>query len=128
MTIPAPLGWPLLAVPDADGRWRYQDLAESVRERLKIILLVRPRELLGHPEFGVGLGEQLGRGDTLETRRALHDRIVDQIQRHEPRVQLDAVEVFSQPASPGRLRIEIHYRLRRTGAQASLGLTMDLGS
>ena len=123
-----PIGWPLLPTPDAAGRLAYPDLAQSVRERLRVLLLVRPGELLGHATLGVGLAGFLGQPASMEVRRAIHDRIVQQVGRWEPRALLERVEVYDDASGPGRLRLELHYRLRRTGEPALLGLTMDLGA
>ncbi len=125
-----PIGFPLLATPDAHGRLSWPSYEDSVKQRLRCLLLTRPGELPGHRRLGVHLGGFFGRPDTLATRRAIHDRIVEQIGGYEPRITLDRVEVFSSADAPdgipGRLRLEIHYRLRRTRAAAVLGLTLDL--
>ena len=125
-----PIGFPLLPAPDAHGRLAWPEYEDSVRERLRCLLLTRPGELIGHPRCGIHLAGFLGRSDTLETRRAIHDRIAEQVSAYEPRVAVDRVEVFSsgdQPGgTPGRLRIEIHYVLRRSRTPAMLGLTLDL--
>jgi hypothetical protein len=41
---------------------------------------------------------------------------------------LDDVAVSTVPNEPGRVRVEILYRLRRTGAGRRAGLTLDLAS
>lgn len=126
--VPAPpLGWPLLPEP-SDGAMAYPDLADSVRQSIKIILLTRPGELLLHPNFGAGLEEFLHEPNILLTRRRIRDRIVESLQRWEPRIFLDQVEVWEVPNRPDRTRVEIFYRLKRTGASANLVLDVMLGS
>ena len=44
-----PIGWPLLSVPDEHGELGYPDLAESVRQTIRAILLTRPGEQLDAP-------------------------------------------------------------------------------
>jgi hypothetical protein len=138
MRFPDAIGFPLLPVPDDHGRLAWPGAEDSVRQRIRCLLLTRPGELIGQRRLGVGLAAFIGFPDTLETRRAIHDRIADQLGRFEPRITVDRVEVFGRDAAagddgapppatvPGRLRIEIHYRLRRTGTAASVGLTLDL--
>ena len=50
-----PIGWPLLSLPDDHGQLGYPDLAESVRQTIRAILLTRPGEQLMRPDFGAGL-------------------------------------------------------------------------
>jgi len=124
------IGWPLLPQPDENGRIDWPTLEASVSGQLKVILATRPGELLGHPEYGAGLQEFLHEPNTLATRARIQARIEDAIRRLEPRVVLDAIEVFDDTdaaaAELGRVRIEIHYRLRRTGVARTTGLTLAL--
>ena len=122
-----PIGWPLFPFPDANGELTYPGaLAESVRQQLQIILSTRLGEQLMRPSFGAGLTEFLGEPDNITTRRRVYDRVTESIGRWEPRVQVDRVEVDELTDRPGWLRIEIGYRLRRTGEIATLGLTLEL--
>jgi phage baseplate assembly protein W len=124
------IGWPLLPRPDANGRIDWPTLEASVAGQLKVILATRPGELLGHPEFGAGLQAFLHEPNTLATRARIQARIQEAIARSEPRIVLDAVDVFDDSdaaeAELGRVRIEIHYRLRRTGVAQTTGLTLAL--
>lgn len=122
-----PIGFPLLPVPDEHGRLRYPDLETSVRQSLQILLRTRPGEQLRHADFGAGLDAFLHEPNTLATRRRIRDRIEEAIRRWESRVVLDLVEVREIEGRKAAVRIEISYRLRRTGAPQQLGLTMELG-
>ena len=128
MTTPAsaPINWPLFAVPDADGQLGYPSLDASVRQAIRIILSTRPGEQLMRPEFGAGLEELVHEPNSLTTRRRIRDLITDSLGRWEQRILLDRVEVAEVPDQPGQIRVEILYRLRRTGVPQQLGLTMDL--
>lgn len=123
------IGWPLLPLPDADGTLAYpSDLDSSVRQAMRVILSTRPGELLLHPEFGAGLDLFLHDLDTVALRRSIHDRILESLKRWEPRIDVDRVDVLGIPGEPGKLRIEIVYRLRRTGVPDSLGFTLSTGT
>jgi len=123
----APIGWPLFPLPDADGRLSYPaTLADSVRQQLQVILSTRPGEQLMRPTFGAGLTEFLGEPDTLATRGRVYDRVIESISRWEPRVDVDRVEVGDLPGRPGWLRIEVGYRLRRTGEPLTLAVSLEL--
>lgn len=121
-----PIGWPLLPLPDDEGRLRFPNLADSVRQNLRVILSTRMGEQLMHPEYGAGLVGFIGESDTITTRRRIHDRVTESIGRWEQRIVLDRVEVNSHDTRPGRLRIEIAYRLRRTGEAQTLGVNLEL--
>jgi phage baseplate assembly protein W len=124
---PQPIGWPLLPLPDADGELSYPDLAESVRQNLRVILSTRPGEQLMRPEYGAGLVNFIGETDTIRTRRRIYDRVTEAIANWEPRIDVSRVDVDALPGgSAGQMRIEIAYRLRRTGETRSLGVNLEL--
>jgi phage baseplate assembly protein W len=118
----------LLPLPDERGQLRYPSLEESVRQSIQIILRTRPGEQLMRPDFGGGLAEFLHEPNVLITRRRIRDRITESLERWEKRIAVHRVEVLEVPEQPGRLRVEIAYRLKRTGVAGNLGLTLDLES
>lgn len=124
---PRPTSWPLLPVPDADGRLSFPSLEQSVREMIRVILLTRPGEQLMHPEFGAGLDRFVDLPNTVETRRRIRDVIAASLTRWEPRIALDRVDVAEVPDRPAQVRVEIAYRLRRTGTPVQTGLTVTVG-
>jgi phage baseplate assembly protein W len=127
MTVVRPLlGWPLLGVPDSAGRLGYPTLDESVRQSIRIILQTRPGEQLMRPDFGAGLQEFLHEPNTLTTRQRIRDAIADALARWEPRIVVDRIDVWEVDDRPSELRVEVAYRLQRTGAPQQLGLTMQL--
>lgn len=125
---PPPLGFPLLPVPDENGALHWPgSLDESVRDAIRCILATRPGERLMRPDFGAGLDRFLGEPDALVVRRRLHDATREALRRHEPRAEVERVDVLDIPGRPGELRVEIVYRLRRTGAVRNLGLSLRTG-
>ena len=123
-----PIGFPFMPLPDAQGRLSYpRELAESVRQSIRVSLTTRPGELLLHPDFGAGLDLYLNQPNTLELRQDLHDRIVESLERFEPRILVDRVDVAEDDDNPARLRVEIAYRLRRTGMPRSLAFNLMSG-
>lgn len=124
---PPPIGFPLRFVPDAAGELRFPTLETSVRQAIEAILRTRPGEQLARPDFGAGLAELLHEPNTAATRRRVQDLVTASLQRWEPRIDLDRVDVIEVPGEPSRLRVEIAYRLRATQAPQEIGLSMDLG-
>lgn len=120
------LGWPLLPLPDEDGRLDWPGLEQSVRELIRVVLSTRPGEQLMRPDFGAGLEGLLHEPDTLATRRRIRDLVQESLTRWELRILLDRVEVSAVEGEPSHVRVEIGYRLARTGAPAQLALTVQL--
>lgn len=120
------IGWPLLPLPDAQGSLSWPDLATSVREAIRIVLSTRPGEQLMRPDFGGGLDRLLHAPNTVATRREMRDLVQESLSRWERRIVLDAVEVWEVAEQPSRVRVEIAYRLARTGAPGTMNVTVDL--
>ena len=120
------IGWPLLPLPDANGQLFWPDLARSVRDAIRIILSTRPGEQLMRPEYGAGLDRLLQQPNTLGTRRQIRDLVQTALARWERRILLDGVEVWEVDGQPSQLRVEISYRLARTGAAGAMNVTVQL--
>jgi len=125
---PAPIGWPLFPMPDSTGRLSYPTLEESVRQSIRIILSTRPGEQLMRSLFGAGLDRLLSEPNTITTRRRLRDLVEESIERWEPRINLNRVEVTEVAGEPAHVRVEIDYQLKRTGAIQRMGFTVALES
>jgi phage baseplate assembly protein W len=104
----------------------WPELAQSVSESIRIILSTRPGEQLMRPEFGGGLDRLLHEPNTITTRRRMRDLVQDSLARWERRILVDAVEVWEVPDAPSNVRVEIAYRLARTGAPGALNVTVQL--
>jgi phage baseplate assembly protein W len=122
------IGWPLLPVPDDHGRLSYPTLEESVRQSIQVILRTRPGEQLMRTEFGAGLENYVHEPNDVTTRRRVRDTVLGSLERWERRISVDRVDVSDVPEEPTHVRVEIAYRLRRTGAAQRLGLTLLLES
>jgi phage baseplate assembly protein W len=120
------IGWPLLPLPDANGQLLWPDLAHSVRDAIRIILSTRPGEQLMRPEYGAGLDRLLQQPNTLSTRRQIRDLVQSALARWERRILLDGVEVWEVDGQPSQVRVEIAYRLARTGAAGAMNVTVQL--
>lgn len=125
--LPRPLlGWPLFALPDDVGQLNWPDLESSVRESIRVILSTSPGEQLMRPGFGAGLDRLLHEPNNLTTRRQIRDWVMSALKRWERRILLDRVEVHEVPDRLGDLRVEIAYRLLRTGAPGAIAVTVQL--
>jgi phage baseplate assembly protein W len=122
-----PIGWPLMPVPDAEGRLRYPDLATSVRQRIEAILRTAPGEQLMRATFGVGLERLLHQPNTRALRSGLQDRIAEHIAAFEPRIMIDRVMVADGEDNRSLL-VTIAYRLRATGVAGRVLAQVPLGA
>ena len=119
-------GWPLMPVPDDQGRLNWPDPATSVRQRIEAILRTAPGEQLMRPRFGAGLERMIDRPNTLTTRAIANDAIVEALNVFEDRIMLDAVDVAEGP-DPRELIVTIAYRLRLTGASGQIEARVPVG-
>ena len=122
----APIGWPLLPLPDEQGQLNYPSLEESVRQSIQVILRTRPGEQLMRPAFGAGLEAFLHEPNTIATRRRIRDLITESLNRWERRIILNRVEVAEVPQQPTHIHVEVAYQLKRTGVLQQMGLTMEM--
>ena len=121
----APIGWPLLGVPDGEGRLHYPALEASVRQSIRVILSTQPGEQLMERDFGAGIERFLAQPNTLATRAQIAAEMRAALERWEPRILLDRVDVAEDAERPAQVRAEIVYRLRRTGVVQRVGLTLE---
>ena len=122
------IGWPLLSQPDDNGQLHYPTLAESVRQQIQVILRTKPGEQLMRPEFGAGLQNLLHESNTLATRVRMRDLIVESLERWERRIAVDRVDVTEVSGRPTHVRVEIAYRLKRTGVAQQVGVSVELSA
>lgn len=127
MSVAPPIGWPLLPLPDDGGNLTWPTLEQSVSQLIRVILQTRPGEQLMRPDFGAGLENFLHEPNTLTTHRRIRDLVSDSLARSERRIIVDDIAVSAPADKPTQVRIEIAYRLRRTGVPSRLGLTLQLG-
>ena len=121
-----PLCWPLLPVPDENGRLNYPDLETSVRQRIEAVLRTSPGEQLMRPYFGAGLELAIHKPNNAGVRAELNRQIIAHLSAFEPRILLDSVEV-STGDDPSILSVTIAYRIRQIGVATALTLSVPVG-
>lgn len=92
------LGFPLRV--GADGRLAWSSGEQNVRESLRLILLTGQGERLRRPGFGAGLERFLFEPNVPATWRAIEESIRKAIERFEPRLRLESVDVGPDPNNP----------------------------
>ncbi|MEE9432859.1 MAG: GPW/gp25 family protein [Sphingorhabdus sp.] len=121
-----PLCWPLMPLPDENGRLNYPDLESSVRHRIEVILRTSPGESLMRPHFGAGLEQLVHQPNTVSVRASAQKNITGFLSAFEPRILLDHVNVRSGEDAR-TLLVNISYRIRSTGVAQTISVTMPIG-
>jgi phage baseplate assembly protein W len=124
--IRAPLCWPLLPLPDENGRMSYPDLEGSVRQRIEAVLRTSPGEQLMRPYFGAGLEQAIHRPNNAGVRAELQRDIAAHVRAFEPRILLDQVEVATG-SDPSLLIVTIGYRIRQIGVATAITVSVPVG-
>ena len=109
-----------------DGRLRWSEGSENVREALEVILLTELRERVMLGEFGAGLRSFLFEPNIATTHGLIEERVRRALTRWEPRVKLDRLTVAADPTDPQAAVLTIAYRLVATGETDQLALTVQL--
>lgn len=124
---PQMISWPLSG-PDEQGRYAYAQGNESVREVIWNILMTQPGERLMRPGFGAGLKNFIHQPNNQTTRSLMTDVIRKSIERWEPRIELEAVEVLPDDARRTTVNINIRYRMRYGVEAGAIQLKLDLSA
>jgi hypothetical protein len=120
-------GWPLLPVPDADGRLDWPDGPASVRQTIEAILRTTPGEQLMRPRFGAGVAAMLHAPNDVGTRAQMHDAIRAALKRYEPRIIVDRVDV-APSADLREVLVGIAYRLVLTNEPRRIEARVPMGA
>ncbi len=110
------------------GRLAWAQENESVRDVIWNILLTRPGERLMRPEFGAGIREFIHHPNNETTRRLMADVASRAIRRWEPRIELLALTVNSDPAQFNQVILSLRYRLKINGEQKNFEFALQLNN
>ena len=110
-----------------DGRLAWSEGAENVRDSIRVLLLTRQGERLLTPELGAGLDRWLFEPNTVTTRQVIKDRITKTLQKWEPRIVVESVDVDADPADARAAVATITYQLVATQARERMSVGLTLG-
>ncbi|MCP3849972.1 MAG: GPW/gp25 family protein [Gammaproteobacteria bacterium] len=120
--------WPFGEVNPDNGRLEYSTNETSLKESILNILLTQPGERIMRPEFGAGLQTFIHQPNSLSTRQIIASTITTAINRWEPRVILETVNVIPDSDDFSRINIELHYQSLQNNNQYSLQFQMNLSN
>ena len=106
----------------ADGRLAWSAGSQNVRESIRVVLGSDSGERVMLPAFGAGLRSFLYEPNIPATHRLIEDRVAKALQRWEPRIRVDRIEVAADPADGRQANVTITYTLVATGEQARIGV------
>lgn len=109
-----------------DGRLAYSTGAENVRESIRVILSTDRQERLLLPQFGGGLARYLFQPNTPATHRLIQESITQSLALWETRIELEAVDVRSDPDDPRAAVATLRYRVRATGVSERTSILVRL--
>jgi phage baseplate assembly protein W len=113
-------GWVFPVSVAVDGDVALAAGPEDVREAVRLILETEPGERVMRPDFGGGLRRFVFAPLSTGTLALVRHQVEQALIRWEPRIDLDGVRVAPDSAEPGRLNIEIDYRVRDTNTSYNL--------
>ena len=120
---PAPFLGAGLAFPlalDENGQFQLNQLDAHVRQSIQLILGTGRGERVMRPDFGAGLTDLVFAPASAATLALVQHEVREALVRYEPRIDILALDVTADPETPGRLVIEVDYRVRRTDTRLNL--------
>ena len=105
---------------DHTGSLAMSSGPEAVQRALALVLSTAPGERVMRPEFGCAIWELLFAPVNANTLGLMAQHVREAVGRWEPRVDLEEVEVWPDPANPARVEINITYTIRPTNDRRNL--------
>ena len=113
-------GWKFPVQFDKSGAVALSRYEEDIREAIWVILSTAPGERVMLPEFGCGIYDFVFAPNNTRTAGLVRFHVEDALTRWEPRIELQEVQVGTDPADPAVLLINIDYKVRTTDSRFNL--------
>lgn len=110
-----------------DGRLLWSQGEENIRESIIVILKTEAGERIALPDFGAGLNRFLFEPNNTATHAHIEQIITVALARWETRIQVEAVEVISDPSDLTAALATITYRLVATNDRERIAVAIPLG-
>jgi hypothetical protein len=114
------VGWAFPVCLEADGRISMVAFEEDIAQAIRIILGTDRGERVMRPDFGAGLNSFIFEPVSQITMQLVKTRVEESLIDWEPRIDVMAVNVTTDPALRNRLLIDINYRVRATNTVRNL--------
>lgn len=126
----SPLGKGIAFPPRVDGAGRmlWSQGERNIQESIAIILRTDRNERVGLPRFGTGLSAFLFEPNNAATHARIAQAIDAALQKWEPRIALERVDVAADPQASETAIATIAYRLVATGALQRVAVDVPLAA
>jgi phage baseplate assembly protein W len=94
--------------------------ADDIDASIRMAVGTAPGERVMRPQFGCRIWDLLFEPINANTLGLMAEAVRDTVSQWEPRVTLEDVSVEPDPASPGRVLIDLRYRVRTTNDRRNL--------
>ncbi|NUR57404.1 MAG: GPW/gp25 family protein [Catenulispora sp.] len=113
-------GWSYPAAVAADGTISLVGGTDDLERSIELILTTAPGERPMRPEFGCGAHALVFAAADAATAGRLADAVQQALDRWEPRIVVDYVDVTADELTPGLLYIDVQYTVRATNSPRNL--------
>jgi phage baseplate assembly protein W len=113
-------GWATPLGLDGEGRIALAEADAAVRQSIWMILSTAPGERLMRPDFGCGIHDLVFAPINAATAGQLSGLVMRSLIDWEPRIDVLAIDVGTEPERPNCLLIQISYRVRTTNNRFNL--------
>lgn len=113
-------GWTFPPQLEADGVPSMVAYEEDIRQSILIILGTNPGERVMRPDFGAGLNTFVFEPVNTTTMALVKTRVQEALVDWEPRIDVEEVNVTTDPAERNKLLIGVIYRVRATNTLHNL--------
>jgi len=93
---------------------------DDIDASIRMAIVTAPGERVMRPQFGCRIWDLLFEPINANTLGLMAEAVRDTVSQWEPRVTLEDVVVEPDPASPARVLIDLHYRVRTTNDRRNL--------
>jgi phage baseplate assembly protein W len=112
-------GW-AFPLGSAAGETALRSGDELIDQSIRLILGTNPGERVMRPDFGAGLRAFVFEPISATTLEALRKRVEEALIDWEPRIDVERVIVTADPAEPGKVVIDVSYRVRASNTHRNL--------
>jgi phage baseplate assembly protein W len=114
-------GWAFPVTVDATtGKIAMAAYEQDIKEAIRIILSTSKGERVMRPDFGSGIHDLVFASMSTAVIGLLESDVREALTTWEPRIELLRVEVSTDEAHIGKLKVNIDYRVRETNREDNL--------
>jgi len=113
-------GWAFPVSLAADSEILPASEEEKIAQSIRIILGTAPGERLMRPDFGCGIHNYVFAPNNVRTTGLIRFSVEDSLNRWEPRIDLESVDVQADPNDAATILISITYRVKSTDSRYNM--------